>query len=433
MRKTLVKARFIVPILAFALAFACAPAAFATDLMPAEEGDEAVPSEQSEDPEAPDLSKATITLSGTSFVYTGGAIEPKVTVTADGKTLTEGTDYWKFYDNNINVGTAEAWAYNDQKELSDGSLDATFAEFTIKPASIKNTKIKVTNEVFTGKAVKPAVLVKFKGATLKKGKDYTVKYSKRKKIGTSKVIIYGKGNFTGKITKKFKITKANINNLKFPNIKDRTYTGNSISPSFTLKYKGKKLKKNKDYTVSYKSNKNVGVAFIKVKGKGNFRGAHTLEFAINPASITKCDVSVPNQYWTGDPVRPSAKITYKGRTLKENRDYTVGYSGNIRVGTAKMYIRGIGNFGQLRTVQFDIQKRPIKDVTMTPVSISRTEQSYVVHVEYNGRTMGYNRDYTFSTKANYDKSNVLTSITVTLTALADGNLSGTTKREIAVK
>ncbi len=50
--------------------------------------------------------------------------------------------------------------------------------------------------------------VKLEGKLLKNGTDYTVSYSANKNAGTAKVIVKGTGNFTGSITRTFKIRKA---------------------------------------------------------------------------------------------------------------------------------------------------------------------------------------------------------------------------------
>ena len=47
-------------------------------------------------------------LEKTEFVYAGKAVEPKVTVTVEGKVLTAGTDYKLAYENNSKPGTAYA-------------------------------------------------------------------------------------------------------------------------------------------------------------------------------------------------------------------------------------------------------------------------------------------------------------------------------------
>ena len=82
------------------------------------------------------------------------------------------------------------------------------AEIKVRSAtkrSVGKASVKVSNQVWTGKALKPAVTVKDGNVTLKKDRDYTVSYSANKGIGTAKVTVTGKGSYTGKITKTFKI------------------------------------------------------------------------------------------------------------------------------------------------------------------------------------------------------------------------------------
>ena len=62
---------------------------------------------------------------------------------------------------------------------------------------IKKAKLTVKDQVYTGKALTPAVTVKLNGAKLKKGTDYTVRYSGNKKVGTATVKVTGKGKYTG--------------------------------------------------------------------------------------------------------------------------------------------------------------------------------------------------------------------------------------------
>lgn len=71
--------------------------------------------------------------------------------------------------------------------------------------SVGKASVKVSDQVWTGKALKPAVTVKDGNVTLKKDRDYTVSYSANKGIGTAKVTVTGKGSYTGKITKTFRI------------------------------------------------------------------------------------------------------------------------------------------------------------------------------------------------------------------------------------
>ena len=66
----------------------------------------------------------------------------------------------------------------------------------------------------------------------------------------------------------------------------QTYTGSAIKPTVTVKLSGKKLTKDKHYTVAYKNNKAVGKATITVTGKGSYSGKVTKYFYISPKAVT---------------------------------------------------------------------------------------------------------------------------------------------------
>lgn len=60
----------------------------------------------------------------------------------------------------------------------------------------------------------------------------------------------------------------------------KVYTGKAIKPAVTVDYNGVILKKGRDYTVTYKNNKNAGTASVIIKGKGSYSGKQTLKFSI---------------------------------------------------------------------------------------------------------------------------------------------------------
>ena len=73
---------------------------------------------------------------------------------------------------------------------------------------------------------------------------------------------------------------------KLSGLKNATYTGKAIYPSPVVTCEGKTLKRNTDYTVSYKNYRNVGTATVTVKGKGNYTGTLTGTFKILPKGTT---------------------------------------------------------------------------------------------------------------------------------------------------
>ena len=104
---------------------------------------------------------------------------------------------------------------------ADGKTAAKSVQWTIAPANVKAATVTaIKDQAFTGNAVKPAPAVKLavtqgsgaaavkKTLTLKAGTDYTVSYKNNTDPGTASLTITGKGNYTGAVTKTFKIVKG---------------------------------------------------------------------------------------------------------------------------------------------------------------------------------------------------------------------------------
>ncbi|WP_410332112.1 hypothetical protein [Ruminococcus sp.] len=165
-----------------------------------------------------------------------------------------------------------------KKVLETAEIPA-LSRISISKASVT---LSTSTYAYDGKAKKPGVTVKLNGKTLKNDTDYTVSYSNNTKVGTAKVTITGKGNYTGSVSKTYSI-KNNFKKATISGISNKSYTGKNITQSITVKYNGKTLKNGTDYTVSYSSNKNIGTATVKVTGKGSYAGTITKTFKINPA------------------------------------------------------------------------------------------------------------------------------------------------------
>ena len=165
-----------------------------------------------------------------------------------------------------------------KKVLETAEIPA-LSRISISKASVT---LSTSTYAYDGKAKKPGVTVKLNGKTLKNGTDYTVSYSNNTKVGTAKVTITGKGNYTGSISKTYSI-KNNFKKATISGISNKSYTGKNITQSITVKYNGKALKKGTDYTVSYSNSKSIGTATVKITGKGSFTGTITKTFKINPA------------------------------------------------------------------------------------------------------------------------------------------------------
>ena len=165
-----------------------------------------------------------------------------------------------------------------KKVLETAEIPA-LSRISISKASVT---LSTSTYAYDGKAKKPGVTVKLNGKALKNGTDYIVSYSNNTKVGTATVKITGKGNYTGSISKTFKI-KNNFKKATISGISNKSYTGKNITQRITVKYNGKTLKNGTDYTVSYSNNKSIGTATVKIAGKGSYTGTITKTFKINPA------------------------------------------------------------------------------------------------------------------------------------------------------
>ncbi len=73
-------------------------------------------------------------------------------------------------------------------------------------------------------------------------------------------------------TEVYTILKSSTNKLIVSDVEDQVYTGKKITPKIYVKYGDKKLTEGTDYKVEYENNINIGVATIKITGKGEYQG-----------------------------------------------------------------------------------------------------------------------------------------------------------------
>ncbi|MCI7207128.1 MAG: SH3 domain-containing protein [Clostridium sp.] len=152
-------------------------------------------------------------------------------------------------------------------------------------------------------------------------------------------------------------SKIDLSSATVNSIDSQTYTGSSIEPSVTVTLNGKTLKLNEDYTLTYSNNVNVGNATITINGIGNYTGSKKVNFNIAPKKldISSATVnSIGSKTYTGASIKPSVTVTLNNKTLKLNKDYNVSYSNNKNIGTAKILIKGIGEYEGEKTVTFNI-------------------------------------------------------------------------------
>lgn len=277
--------------------------------------------------EPADLEKCTVTLSYTSTTFSGSAKKPAVVVkTAKGTTLKKGTNYTVTYENNKEAGTASVIV------TGIGNYAGTVTKtFMIKPADLSKGSITLDETTFyaNGTEHTPAAVVKTaKGTRLSEGRHYELTYKKNVEAGTAEVIATGINSYAGELTASFTIkAPADISDfsatLKYTIL---NYTGDERCPSVTLKTTaGTTLKKDVNYTVTYKNNIKVGTATVVIKGIGKYCGTITKTFKIRPAKPT--DVTIASV------TKTTAKVTFTRNNSCADKYYI--YVDGVYKGCAK--------------------------------------------------------------------------------------------------
>ena len=158
----------------------------------------------------------------------------------------------------------------------------------IVPENISSASVgEIPAQTYTGYGITPEVTVAYNGRALTRDTDYSVIYSGNVNVGTAGVTVSGIGNYTGTAYGTFSIVPCDVSALQLSEIPAQTYTGDEITPEVTVTYNGRVLTKNTDYTLSYKSNRNVGRATVIITGMSNFTGSRELNFTIEAPAVTK--------------------------------------------------------------------------------------------------------------------------------------------------
>lgn len=153
-------------------------------------------------------------------------------------------------------------------------------------------------------------------------------------------------------------------------IPNQTYTGFEIKPEISVSLSGNNLNQNTDFGIAYANNINVGNADVTVTGKGDFRMYMSkANFTIVTKNIAQATVApIAEQNYTGSPITPAVTITDGGNVLREGVDYTLTFSGNVDEGTAKVKIKGIGNYSGTAEAEFQIKSQSRIRQIMTALS-----------------------------------------------------------------
>lgn len=358
------------------------------------------------------IKNAVITYNN-SLTYNGSTLSPAVTVKYGNATLKKNTDYTVAYSNNVNAGTGTITITG--KGIYGGSVKKTF---TIKKLGISASAVSGTgNKVYTGSVIKPVPAVKAGGRTLKNGTDFTVSYKNNTEPGTATLKVTGKGNYSGSVSKTFKITARAINDVEVT-VPDTVFTGEQVRPDVVVSYGNYQFINNSDYTLSFKDNVNIGTASVVVTGKNHLSGSRTVTFPIEKADISSTEIAVKDATFTGSAIKSDVDVRLGNVTLKEGTHYTLSYKNNVNAGTAQVTVSGKGSLEGALTKSFTIAKA---DISKASISASGTYAPDDVKIGINAKFGNYtlkSSDYSFTAPTAAGEQ--------TLTISGNGNFSGKT-------
>lgn len=357
-------------------------------------------------------------------------------------TLTERTDYVLAYSNNTKPGKATITIIGIG--VYDGSTTVNYTINKINFADALDAKNDIEigksaiivptvsgTYTYNGKQYKPEegqILFYshydnglYSEAThLKKGTDYTVSYGKNVNAGTGTITITGKGNYTGKITRKFTINRMNFessySDLSIEISMEKSFAykkGKEVKPvpTVVLKQEGAKdikLKAKTDFIVTYPDADYIetGLKPLTIEGIGNFEGIKNESFYIAGKNIAdkklvtidttsaKAKGFLKKTYTGVEVILPSyeceqiIKSATTGDPLGWNTDYIVTYSNHDKAGTAKVIISGIGQYYGTKTINMTISKANVDQTYRGNMKITldgteiKPESSY--EVPYTG-------------------------------------------------
>ena len=248
-------------------------------------------------------------------------------------------------------GTEDGDDASDGDDAGDGDDVDVVRVLTINP---------IPDQKYTGKALKPEVVVTYGREVLQLGRDYMVSYKNNTNAAKADdtkapvAIVKGKGNFEGTVTLEFNILAKEMtekNTVISEMISEENGKVQTAKPVVTVA--GKKLTVGKDYTIEYPDKtegayKNAGTYNIIIKGTGNYQGSIATTMTIlgeNQIMASKLKVGkiAAVTYVEGAPATPTPEITYKGTKLELGKDYAISYVNNDRAGKATLIITGLKN------------------------------------------------------------------------------------------
>lgn len=177
---------------------------------------------------------------------------------------------------------------------------------------------------YTGGAIRPKVTVKNGSKTLTQGTDYTVTYTDNVAKGTGQVVLTGKGNYSGTVTKSFSITATGKADTTTTTTKQTTTTKKQTTT--TKKQTTTTTKKQTTTKSAEKTTKNNGAGNVTTKAAA---------VTTAPASTTTKNSTSTNETTTGSETSSATGTDSSDQTTMEQ---TTAQTGTISTQTPQIKV-----------------------------------------------------------------------------------------------
>lgn|GEM_PF-4003036 len=131
------------------------------------------------------------------------------------------------------------------------------------------------------------------------------------------------------------------------------------------------------------------------------------------SDISNVVVTVARTVYNGKKQQPKVTVTYNGKTLTLNKDYTAAYKNNKNSGKATAVVTGIGNYTGTKSVYFNILPKANKVTKLT----NKKGRKLTVKLSKSGSADGYQVWYAKNSKFKSAKKKLTTNNTITLNKL----------------
>lgn len=134
---------------------------------------------------------------------------------------------------------------------------------------------------------------------------------------------------------------TNISKTKISALKTGAFTGKPLTQALTITYGGKKLVNGRDYTLTWKNNKNIGIASVTIKGKGKYNGSVTKKFRITVQKNAVYTVSRLKYKISNADTSGKGTVVFTGATDKAARK-TLTIPTTVKIGGKNFRVTAIG-------------------------------------------------------------------------------------------